>query len=106
MSSSPASAAHKGRILCEKLRSVLGLQPPMGVTESEGTQGVIGGLVWSHAAYQIKLFSRPARPLHNWHEWMHKRQHPRSHRVIRIRALWLKRAKKDGGFKHIYNPKV
>lgn len=67
-SSSPASAAHKGRILCEKLSSVLGLQPPMGVAESEATQGVIGELVWCHAAYQIKLFSRPARRLHNWHE--------------------------------------
>lgn len=74
-SGSPASAAHKGRILCEELSSLLGLQPPMGILESEATEGAIRELVWSNAAYQIKLCFLPARSLHNWHEQMHKSYH-------------------------------
>lgn len=70
--SSPASAAHKGRISWERPNSLLGLQPPMGVVEGEATEA-IGELVWSHAAYQIKLHSVPARPLHNWHNWRGKK---------------------------------
>lgn len=35
-------------------------------------QEAIGELVWSHAAYQIKLHSVPARLLHNWHTWRGK----------------------------------
>lgn len=71
-SGSPASAAHKGRILCEEMSSLLGLQPQMGIMESKATEGVIRELVWSNAAYQIKLYFLPARSLHNWHEQMHK----------------------------------
>lgn len=70
--SSPASAAHKGRISWERPNSLLGLQPPMGVVEGEATEA-IGELVWSHAAYQIELHSVPARPLHNWHKWRGKK---------------------------------
>lgn len=36
-------------------------------------QEAIGELVWSHAAYQIKLHSMPARLLHNWHTWRGKK---------------------------------
>ena len=40
-----------------------------GSQESEAREGAIREMVWSNAAYQIKL---PARSLHNWQEQMNK----------------------------------
>lgn len=67
----PAAHLHwlltKGGFCQRGQTSPLGLQPPMGVVKGEAME-VIGELLWSHAAYQIKPSFMPARPLHNWHK--------------------------------------
>lgn len=52
-SGSPASAAHKGRILIE-LSSLLGFKPPVGIRRVKRERGREQEMVWSHASLSDK----------------------------------------------------